>query len=50
MTLDEVRELSEAWRVRYHMERLHDSLGDVPPRTLLPRSTTADLSHFKLCA
>lgn len=50
MTLDEVRELSEAWRVRYNTERSHDSLGDVPPLTFLPRSTTPDLSHFKLCA
>ena len=39
MTLDEVRERSEAWRVRYHTERSHDRLGDVPPRTFVPRST-----------
>lgn len=50
MTLDEVRELSEAWRLRYNTERSHDSLGDVPPLTFLPRSTTPDVSHFKLCA
>ncbi len=49
-TLDEVREVSEAWRVRYNTERAHDSLGDVPPLTFLPRSTIADLSHFNLCA
>ncbi len=49
-TLDEVRELSEAWRVRYSTERTHDSLGSVPPLTFLPRATSPDLSHVRLCA
>ena len=49
-TLEEVRDLSEAWRQRYNTERTHDSLGDVPPLTFLPRATSADLSHFQLCA
>jgi len=49
-TLDEVRELSEDWRQRYNTERTHDSLGDVPPLTFLPRATSPDLSHFRLCA
>lgn len=49
-TLHEVRELSEAWRVRYNTERSHDSLGDVPPLTFLPRATSPDQSYFQLCA
>jgi putative transposase len=49
-TLDEVRELSEAWRVRYNTERTHDALGSVPPSTYLPRATSAEQSHFSLCA
>ena len=49
-TLDEVRDLSEDWRQRYNTERTHDSLGDVPPLTFLPRLTSPDLSHFQLCA
>jgi putative transposase len=49
-TLDEVRELSEAWRQRYNTERTHDALGCVPPLTFLPRATSTDLSHFALCA
>ena len=49
-TLDEVRELSEASRVRYNTARSHDSLGDVPPLTFLPRATSPDQSYFKLCA
>ncbi len=49
-SLDEVRELSEAWRVRYNTEWSHDSLGDVPPLSFLPRATNSDLSYFPLCA
>ena len=49
-TLDEVRELSEDWRQRYNTERTHDSLGDVPPLTFLPRATSTDhQSHYELC-
>ena len=47
-TLDEVRDLSEAWRRRYNTERTHDSLGNVPPLTYLPRATSTDLSTFEL--
>ncbi|MBL0171633.1 MAG: transposase family protein [Gemmatimonadaceae bacterium] len=49
-TLAEVRELSEAWRVRSNTERSHDSLGALPPLTFLPTSTSPDESHFKRCA
>lgn len=47
-TLDEVRDLSEAWRRRSNTERTHDSLGNVPPLTYLPRATATDLSTFEL--
>ena len=40
-SLEEVREISEAWRHRYNTVRPHDSLGRVPPLTYLPRSTAA---------
>ena len=44
-TLDEVRELSDAWRRRYNTEPTHDSLGAVPPLTFLPSATSTDLSY-----
>jgi putative transposase len=47
-TLDEVRDLSEAWRRRYNTERTHDSLGNVPPLTYLPSATSTDLSTSSL--
>lgn len=50
VSLAEVRELSEAWRVMYNTERPHQSLGDAPPATYLPRITNPSLSSFKLCA
>jgi putative transposase len=50
-TLDEVRALTEAWRVRYNTTRCHDALGRVPPLTFLPRALTpVPTSDFKLCA
>jgi putative transposase len=49
-TLDDVRELSETWRVRSNTERSHNSPGDVPPLTILPRATSAEVSHFRLRA
>ena len=38
-SLDQVRELTEAWLETYNTERPHDSLGQVPPLVFLPRST-----------
>jgi putative transposase len=50
-SLDEVRDVSEQWRHAYNTERSHESLGRVPPLTILPRPTTApEPSDFKLCA
>ncbi len=40
-SLAQVRELTEAWLETYNTERPHDSLGDVPPRTFLPRPVAA---------
>ena len=36
-TLDQVRELSDAWLEAYNTERPHDSLGQEPPLIFLPR-------------
>jgi putative transposase len=49
-SLAEVRAISEDWRHRYNTERPHESLGNVPPLTFLPRSTSAPESTFRMCA
>jgi putative transposase len=49
-SLAEVRAVSEEWRHGYNTERSHESLGNVPPLTFLPRPTNATPSNFKLCA
>ncbi len=49
-TLAEVRAVSGEWRNGYNTERSHESLGNVPPLTFLPRPTNATPSTFKLCA
>lgn len=36
-SIEEVRQLTDAWLEDYNTERPHDSLGRVPPRTFLPR-------------
>jgi putative transposase len=36
-SLDQVREITDAWLATYNTERPHDSLGQVPPLTFLPR-------------
>jgi len=36
-SLEQVREITEAWLETYSTERPHDSLGQVPPLTFLPR-------------
>ena len=38
-TVADVRDETERWLTYYNTERPHDSLGRVPPRTFLPRST-----------
>ena len=49
-SLADVRHETEAWLTTYNTERPHDSLGEVPPLTFLPRPTTPDQSSFKLSA
>jgi putative transposase len=38
VTLDEVRELTHQWIVRYNEERPHDALGSLPPVVYRERS------------
>jgi putative transposase len=45
-TLAEVREETATWLRSYNTQRPHDSLGRVPPLTLLPRSTTVPESRY----
>ena len=48
-TIEQVREVTEAWLPEYNEERPHDSLGRVPPLTFMPRPIPARESSFKLC-
>ncbi len=36
-SIDEVVEITDEWLEDYNSERPHDSLGQVPPRSFLPR-------------
>src|SRR5712691_265602 len=47
-SLDQVRELTEAWLATYNSERPHDSLGQVPPLAFLPRPDTPAKSTFEV--
>jgi len=47
-SIAEVRPLSEAWLTSDNHERPHESLGQVPPLTFLPRHQTAGQSPFGL--
>ena len=49
-SLADVRLETEAWLTTYTTERPHDSLGQVPPLTFLPRPTTPEQSSLKLSA
>jgi len=46
----ELRALTDAWLRIYNGERPHDSLGRVPPRTFLPRPSSAERSPIELSA
>jgi len=45
-SLDQVRAITEAWLAIYNTERPHDSLGQVPPLTFLPRPECVPESTF----
>jgi putative transposase len=45
-SLGQVRAITEAWLTTYNTERPHDSLGQVPPLTFLPRPETVPESTF----
>lgn len=47
-SIDEVSAVSEEWLEDYNTERPHDSLGQVPPRTFLPRPNPPGESSFNL--
>ncbi len=47
-TFDHVRELTGAWLETYNTERPHDSLGQVPPLTSLPRPDAPAKSIFRV--
>jgi putative transposase len=47
-SIDEVVEITEEWLEDYNNERPHDSLGQVPPRSFLPRPSQAREHSFDL--
>ena len=47
-SIDEVIAVTEEWLEDYNCERPHDSLGQVPPRTFLPRPNQTRESSFEL--
>jgi len=47
-SMTEVRQLTDDWLRTYNCERPHDSLGQVPPLTFLPRPQFAGKSTFNL--
>jgi putative transposase len=49
-SIAELRVLTNEWLRIYNQERPHDSLGQVPPLTFLPRPTTAGQSPWELSA
>jgi putative transposase len=47
-SVEEVQAITDEWLEDYNTERPHDSLGQVPPRTFLPRSNQTRESSFNL--
>jgi len=45
-SLEQVRAITDSWLETYNTERPHESLGQVPPLTFLPRPDTAPKSTF----
>lgn len=49
-TVEQVQLLTEEWIAIYNSERPHDSLGQVPPLTYLPRKLITEDSSYQLSA
>lgn len=47
-SIEEVQSISDEWLEDYNTERPHDSLGQVPPRSFLPRKPIPGESSFEL--
>jgi putative transposase len=47
-SLNEVRDITEEWRVSYNEERPHDSLGKLPPAMYRKRRLSVEKSSFAL--
>ena len=47
-SIDEVKAITEEWPDDYNTARPHDSLGQLPPRTFLPRSNRPGESSYQL--
>jgi putative transposase len=47
-SIEEVQSITDEWLEDYNSERPHDSLGQVPPRTFLPRTNQPRESSFNL--
>jgi len=47
-SIEEVRAVSERWLLTYNHERPHDSLGEMPPLTFLPRPSSPGQSPYRL--
>jgi putative transposase len=45
-TLNEVREITEKWKIEYNEERPHESLGDLTPSEFLAAQSTPDASKM----
>jgi putative transposase len=48
-SIEQVREVTEAWLPEYNEERPHDSLGRVPPLMFMPRRKSPAESSYQLC-
>ena len=47
-SIEEVQQVTEEWLEDYNAERPHDSLGNVPPRSFLPRAAELPESSYQL--
>jgi len=48
-SIEQVREITEAWLPEYNEERPHDSLGRLPPLMFMPRRQSPTESSSELC-